>query len=1763
MSKKREAEREAWKERRQALNNIQQQNDELYAQRIVDLDKHPLLQGITNTREYKKIHRQLKNAALTQDIWADGFTLENKPVVQNSAIQQDQPVVQQQSIKQDVVPMEFSGPISIKIGDSKITVNSKEEADKLLEELAKNTPIYGKDRYEASLNDLRSILYTGKGNTKMHSGLMANLSGLSRLQMPTSSVSSSTVKSDSDVTKSETDKTPTLWNAIIQSAYGGKYDPNIVLSGVDTRDYNTRFEIYKNAIKLIDPTIITEGKTEDQINNELFKKGLFDVNAAAWLQRSPDYDTKGVVEKEDDDEHPYKKTYDEDALYNGFTPVEGYKNFLDDNILILKETNDDGSIKDIYVVQNTINPQTGKYDTQYSYTDPIYDNGYFLYKDDDGKYHFGKVGEQGFTEQDNQYLSDFIDNTYRAPYRINQYDPKTNNYILDQIIPSTNTNKYFQDITPNIKNIPQGTRVVVTNPETIGLGGTFNDTPIFFINGYEIVRGLATSTESGDISVQFLNEDGSLNGKPKEFKKNNNPAVDEYNILNEYKIKYPYKGRQLRHDLNEDPEMPTSQLYDNGRFEKGAKAQSAKSNNILDYQEPDKIANIIDSVLYDIPDEDTDDEDYVKYMYFALRAIEQYGGEYALRKLGVDEQTIANFYYKIFKFIYGDQIVSEKQGGVLMAQKGINTSNFKKLEITEDEPKYTYKPVQKVDDGRKETDDMTAVDWTVLGLDAASMVAAYVPVYGTAASVVLGLISTAVQGVDDLTDGEKDGQFWKNLGINLGFTVLGAIPGLNSGKLAKGGKQAAKVFDDVIKGCDTALQGVKAGSKEAKEINKIRKAAEASLEQLKPDKIKENLGLLGRLGEQVASNKTASTVVNWTDNLLKGAAVIGGGASAYNIVNDAYKGKDFDWNNAMGLLSLGMAGAGRMKNKAFNKFSSHITTKDVASPNVSKLKVKVGRGDDLVEVEIPVSSNMSDSDIQFKAKEKLEQDLSVKQARKQELENNQNKTAEENSELNLLNRQIDKISRIFSQRTRAEKFSHTGKIKVDYDKNQLNSAKNNSADEIQMLDKDVEVGLGRIQKQYLKLAEKFGFKREDSEEGKQIIEMLEFLKNPNKFKRTTGKNKSSQVRTPRQHGQQSGQQQQVQQPVQPQQDPQIVREQDGQLAFFKKGGQLYNSKEVDSLVNLKKKDVTKYQSPAGPITMGNQYNTNFSNDINPYSKFYDVYNKDLLTLFTNLSKEGKLTQDLVNQYNTLFNDKQSLNTQAYNQGYDGSSAFVDKSGKTKAYQDQFHNLGGHTSNFMIGWNQNYAGNQFSSAEKWGENGVFTSDNSFGEKTHVRNMNLFTDAEAQAINNAIKNSGFQLTLMDNATSSGADGRQYYHFTPLSTQPTKETELTTDKPTDISLTPEKPEYSRPTGFSWSPLKAGVDVFLDYQANKDILESSYQDAPPGRSYVDGYKKVTDNFASRQMAAKNAGQLNTQAAFLANNTADIDKANAVQLQGYNQGLNANYDATMKSYDEYKRTSAEQEDLRRKYDLQNNEIKYQNDMQQYQNKLINKNRFVQFLNANKASRQTARNWLDSRLIEETKAYTDLYNRDLMADAEMNKSNALTMAMNDYYTNVGLANDVDKEFADYLKTWKDDENNFGKTEPTMDSTIGETGETYNEKKARLQKEAQIKYQNAIQIADADYQAASNYTMPYINQYYNWIPNFYRRYMYPGIDKKAQGGTLNFKEKKELLRLKSGYQQLRETVKDIQKSIDNGEKQLDRISSGLSKERLLLLKNMLK
>ena len=74
-----------------------------------------------------------------------------------------------------------------------------------------------------------------------------------------------------------------------------------------------------------------------------------------------------------------------------------------------------------------------------------------------------------------------------------------------------------------------------------------------------------------------------------------------------------------------------------------------------------------------------------------------------------------------------------------------------------------------------------------VGLDIASMIAAYAPGYGTAISAVTGLGSTAANLGADLSDSTMS--TWdaiKNAGINVGFDALGLFGGVGKGgKIAK------------------------------------------------------------------------------------------------------------------------------------------------------------------------------------------------------------------------------------------------------------------------------------------------------------------------------------------------------------------------------------------------------------------------------------------------------------------------------------------------------------------------------------------------------------------------------------------------------------------------------------------------------------------------------------------------------------------------------------------------------------------------------------------------------------------------------------------------------------------------------------------------------------------------------------------------------------------------------------------------------------------
>ena len=93
---------------------------------------------------------------------------------------------------------------------------------------------------------------------------------------------------------------------------------------------------------------------------------------------------------------------------------------------------------------------------------------------------------------------------------------------------------------------------------------------------------------------------------------------------------------------------------------------------------------------------------------------------------------------------------------------------------------------------------------------------------------------------------------------------------------------------------------------------------------------------------------------------------------------------------------------------------------------------------------------------------------------------------------------------------------------------------------------------------------------------------------------------------------------------------------------------------------------------------------------------------------------------------------------------------------------------------------------------------------------------------------------------------------------------------------------------------------------------------------------------------------------------------------------------------------------------------------------------------------------------------------------------------------------------------------------------------------------------------------SNYIHP------NWIPYSRKsnttpsteRVLTADVEKKAKGGQLTYAERAALIKLKASYKQMADATKNIQKSIDRGQRQVERILDGLSKERYMVVKHML-
>lgn len=100
------------------------------------------------------------------------------------------------------------------------------------------------------------------------------------------------------------------------------------------------------------------------------------------------------------------------------------------------------------------------------------------------------------------------------------------------------------------------------------------------------------------------------------------------------------------------------------------------------------------------------------------------------------------------------------------------------------------------------------------GMDVASALSAFVPVYGTAASAGTGLISSLTNfGADMFDKSVSAGDMWKNLGTNIAMDAVGLVPGFGAaGKAGKITKTLIKYVPKIV----TALSAANALSPESR-----------------------------------------------------------------------------------------------------------------------------------------------------------------------------------------------------------------------------------------------------------------------------------------------------------------------------------------------------------------------------------------------------------------------------------------------------------------------------------------------------------------------------------------------------------------------------------------------------------------------------------------------------------------------------------------------------------------------------------------------------------------------------------------------------------------------------------------------------------------------------------------------------------------------------------------------------------------------------------
>lgn len=148
----------------------------------------------------------------------------------------------------------------------------------------------------------------------------------------------------------------------------------------------------------------------------------------------------------------------------------------------------------------------------------------------------------------------------------------------------------------------------------------------------------------------------------------------------------------------------------------------------------------------------------------------------------------------------GESIESHKQGGVIKAASGIKTITLTGDELEspiekqrkEEEDNKPKAPKEKGEISKKHKEKKLENEFstseilrlTSLGADLAGVIAAFAPGAGSAVALGTGLGATATELAADMMDPTISfGDTLGNLGMNLGFSVAGVIPGVKLGKI--------------------------------------------------------------------------------------------------------------------------------------------------------------------------------------------------------------------------------------------------------------------------------------------------------------------------------------------------------------------------------------------------------------------------------------------------------------------------------------------------------------------------------------------------------------------------------------------------------------------------------------------------------------------------------------------------------------------------------------------------------------------------------------------------------------------------------------------------------------------------------------------------------------------------------------------------------------------------------------------------------------------